>query len=154
MKKNRLVILLAGGLFVLASALMSQTKKPAAPAQKSPAKAAALKASMDRGKQVYLEQCLACHQADAGGVQNMNPPLIKTKWVLGDKTTLVQVVLKGMTGEVDINGDTYHNVMAPHNDLTDQQIADVLTYVRNNFGNKATAVTAAEVKAIRAKTKL
>lgn len=108
---------------------------------------------MNRGKQVYLEQCLACHQADAGGVQNMNPPLVKTKWILGDKTTLVQVVLKGMTGEVDIEGETYHNVMAPHNDLTDQQIADVLTYVRNNFGNKASAVTAAEVKMIRAKTK-
>jgi mono/diheme cytochrome c family protein len=153
MKKNRLTILLAGGLFILASALMSQTKKPAASAQKGPGKGAAMKASMDRGKQVYLEQCLACHQADAGGVQNMNPPLVKTKWVLGDKTTLVQVVLKGMTGEVEINGDTYHNVMAPHSDLSDQQIADVLTYVRNNFGNKATAVTAVEVKAIRAKTK-
>jgi mono/diheme cytochrome c family protein len=154
MKKNKLVIVLAGGLFLLASALMSQTKKPAAPAQKGPGKGAALKAAMDRGQQVYLEQCLACHQADAGGVQAMNPPLVKTKWVLGDKTTLVQIVLKGMTGEVDINGDTYHNVMAPHSDLTDQQIADVLTYVRNNFGNKASAITAAEVKAIRAKTKL
>ena len=154
MKKNKLVIVLAGGLFLLATALMSQTKKPAAPAQKGPGKGAALKASMDRGQQVYLEQCLACHQADAMGVQNMNPPLVKTKWVLGDKTTLVQIVLKGMTGEVEINGETYHNVMAPHSDLTDQQIADVLTYVRNNFGNKASAITAAEVKAIRAKTKL
>jgi len=154
MKKSKLVIVLAGSLFLLASTLMSQTKKPAAPAQKGPGKGAALKASMDRGKQVYLEQCLACHQVDGGGVQGMNPPLVKTKWVLGDKTTLVQVVLKGMTGDVDINGDTYHNVMAPHSDLTDQQIADVLTYVRNNFGNKASAITAAEVKAIRAKTKL
>lgn len=153
MKRSKLTIVLAGSLFLLAFTLMSQTKKPAAPAQKAPAKGAVLKASMDRGKQVYLEQCLACHQADALGVQGMNPPLVKTKWVLGDKTTLVQVVLKGMTGEVDINGDTYHNVMAPHNDLTDQQIADVLTYVRNNFGNKASAITAAEVKAIRAKTK-
>ena len=140
-------------VFLLAIGLMSQTRptaqsgKPAGPAQ------GGLPASMTRGKQVYLEQCLACHQADALGVQGMNPPLVKTKWVLGDKTTLVQVVLKGMTGEVDINGDTYHNVMAPHNDLTDQQIADVLTYVRNNFGNKASAITAAEVKAIRAKTK-
>jgi mono/diheme cytochrome c family protein len=152
MKTNKLTIILGGGLFLLASALMSQTKKPATPAQKGPGKAA-VQASMDRGKQVYLEQCLACHQADAGGVQGMNPPLVKTKWVLGDKTSLVQVVLKGMTGEVDINGDTYHNVMAPHSDLTDQQIADVLTYVRNNFGNKASVVTAGEVKAIRAKTK-
>jgi mono/diheme cytochrome c family protein len=155
MKKNKLTIVLACSLFLLAFTLMSQTKKPAVPAKKGRGKGAAVafKASIGRGKQVYLEQCLACHQADAGGVENMNPPLIKTKWVLGNKTTLVQVVLKGMTGEVDINGDTYHNVMAPHNDLTDQQIADVLTYVRNNFGNKASAVTAAEVKAIRAKTK-
>jgi len=143
-------LILAGGLFVLASVLMSQTKKPASAAQSKNGMAA----SAERGKQVYLEQCLACHQADALGVPNMNPPLVKTKWVLGDKTTLVQLVLKGMTGEVEINGETYHNVMAPHSELTDQQIADVLTYVRNNFGNKASAVTAAEVKAIRAKTPL
>lgn len=157
MKRNSLGIVLAGSMFILASTLMSQTKKPAPAQTKKPASATqnkpALQASLERGKQVYLEQCLACHQADAGGVSGMNPPLIKTKWILGDKTTLVQVVLKGMTGEVEINGDTYHNVMAPHSDLTDQQIADVLTYVRNNFGNKATAITAAEVKAIRAKTK-
>ena len=152
MNNRKLTIILAGSLSLLAFTLMSQTKKPAAPAQKGPGKAA-VQASMDRGKQVYLEQCLACHQVDALGVQGMNPPLVRTKWILGDKTTLVQVVLKGMTGEVDINGDTYHNVMAPHSDLTDQQIADVLTYVRNNFGNKASAVTVAEVKAIRAKTK-
>ncbi len=147
-------LLAAGGLLALSVTLLSQTQKP--PQAKKPTTSsakAAMQASMGRGKQVYLEQCLACHQADAGGVQNMNPPLIKTKWILGDKTTLVQVVLKGMTGEVDIEGETYHNVMAPHNDLTDQQIADVLTYVRNNFGNKASAVTAAEVKTIRAKTK-
>ena len=148
---NKLAI---GGLLALSVMLLSQTQKPTQVKKPVASSAkAAMQASMNRGKQVYLEQCLACHQADAGGVQNMNPPLIKTKWILGDKTTLVQVVLKGMTGEVDIEGETYHNVMAPHNDLTDQQIADVLTYVRNNFGNKASAVTAAEVKMIRAKTK-
>jgi len=112
-----------------------------------------LAASVARGKQVYLTQCLACHQVDAAGVQGMNPPLIKTKFVLGDKPTLVKIVLNGMTGAVDINGDTYHNVMAPHSELPDQQIADVLTYVRNSFGNKASAVTAAQVKAIRAANK-
>ena len=83
----------------------------------------------------------------------MNPPLIKTKWVLGDKAQLIKIVLKGMTGEIEVNGDNYHNVMAPHSELSDQQIADVLTYIRNNFGNKAKAITAAEVKAIRAITK-
>lgn len=112
-----------------------------------------LAASIERGRKVYTERCLTCHQADGGGVQNMNPPLTKTKWVLGDKTQLIQIVLKGMTAGVEIDGDSYHNVMASHADLSDQQIADVLTYVRNNFGNKAKAVTASEVKAVRAKTK-
>jgi mono/diheme cytochrome c family protein len=128
------------GLFMLAALPMSQIK-PGTPA------------SIERGNKVYYAQCLSCHQADGGGVHNMNPPLVKTKWVLGDKTALVQVVLKGMTGEVEIDGRTYHNVMAPHSELSDQDIADVLTYVRNSFGNKAKAITAAEVKVIRAKTK-
>ena len=129
--------------FVLAIGLMSQTKKPAAPAQ------GGMQASMTRGKQVYLQQCLACHQADAGGVEGMNPSLIKAKFVLGDKATLVKIVLNGLVG-VEIDGDSYNGVMAPHADLTDLQIADVLTYIRNNFGNKASAVTPAQVKAIRA----
>jgi mono/diheme cytochrome c family protein len=129
--------------FVVAIGLMSQTKKPAGPAQ------GGLQASMTRGKQIYLEQCLACHQADALGVQGMNPSLVKSKFVLGDKATLVKIVLNGLTG-VEIDGESYNGVMAPHADLTDQQIADVLTYVRNSFGNKASAVTAAQVKAIRA----
>jgi mono/diheme cytochrome c family protein len=149
MTRTPIKIVLTGSLFVLAFLLMSQTTTPVVPGQNK----GALQASMTRGKKVYLEQCLTCHQADAGGVPNMAPPLIKTKWVLGDKTTLVQLVLKGMSGDVEVNGDTYRNVMAPHSELTDQQIADVLTYVRNDFGNKARAITAAEVKAIRAKTK-
>jgi len=118
---------------------MSQTK----PGQSG------LHASLVRGKQVYLTQCLACHQADAGGVPNMNPPLIKSKNVVGDRTVLIKIVLNGLRG-VEIEGETYSGVMAPHPDLTDQEIADVLTYVRNNFGNKASAVTPAMVKAIRA----
>ena len=131
---------------VLAFAFMSQTSKPAAPAQ------GGLGPSITRGKQVYLQQCLACHQVDASGVPNMNPPLVKTKQVLGDKTALIKIVLNGLKG-VDIDGDTYNGVMAPHPDLTDQEIADVLTYVRNSFGNKATGVTAAQVKAVRAANK-
>jgi mono/diheme cytochrome c family protein len=129
--------------FVLAIGLMSQTKKPAAPVQ------GGLQASMVRGKQVYLQQCLACHQADAGGVEGMNPSLIKAKFVLGDKAALVKIVLNGLSG-VEIDGDSYNGVMAPHADLTDLQIADVLTYIRSNFGNKASAITPAQVKAVRA----
>jgi mono/diheme cytochrome c family protein len=156
MKKNSVLLSAAGSLVLLGMVLQSSVPvrgwDAAAQGGGAPVQSG-LAASLARGKQVYLQQCLACHQVDAAGVQGMNPPLIKTKFVLGDKPTLVKIVLNGMTGAVDINGDTYHNVMAPHSDLTDQQIADVLTYVRNSFGNKASAVTAAQVKAIRATNK-
>ena len=141
------------GMIGLGILLMSQTTKPAVKAGAAKAAPAVSAVVLQRGQKVYHDQCLSCHQADARGVQNLNPPLVNTKFVLGDKTVLVQIVLKGMTGAVDIEGETYHNVMGPHPELTDQQIADVLTYVRNSFGNKASAVTAVEVKAIRAKTK-
>lgn len=110
-----------------------------------------MKASMERGQKVYEATCLACHQADAGGVPNLNPPLIKTKWVLGNKTALATIVLKGLKGgEVNIDGDTFNNPMpAQETVMSDQQVADVLTYVRNSFGNKASAVTVAEVTAAR-----
>ena len=147
MKKNRLFIFMTGASFVVAAFLLSAAKAPVAPTQTQ------IQASMTRGKQVYLQVCLACHQVDAGGVQGMTPTLVKTTYVLGPKTPLIKIVLNGMTGAVTINGDDFHNVMAPHSDLTDQQIADVLTYVRNSFGNKASAVTVAQVKAVRAANK-
>jgi mono/diheme cytochrome c family protein len=110
-----------------------------------------LKASMERGKKVYDVTCITCHQADGEGVQRMNPTLVKTKWILGDKRALSKIVLNGLKGgEIEIDGDNFHNPMPPQATLlTDQQIADVLTYVRNSFGNKATAVTPADVRAAR-----
>ncbi|OCX52340.1 cytochrome C [Mucilaginibacter sp. PPCGB 2223] len=110
-------------------------------------------ASIARGKVVYTKNCLSCHFVDGGGVPNMNPPLVKTSYVLGDKTKLIKVVLNGFAQNVEIDGETYSNNMAPHNFLSDQEIADVLTYVRNSFGNKASAVKAAEVKVVRAANK-
>ena len=109
------------------------------------------KAVMDRGKKVYDMVCLACHQADGAGMPPMNPPLIKTKWVLGNKKELIKIILKGLNGgEIEIDGENFHNPMpAQESLLTDQKISDVLSYVRNSFGNKASAVTMAEVKAAR-----
>lgn len=111
------------------------------------------KATMERGKKVYTQYCAACHQLDGGGVPGLNPPLEKTSHVLGSKTRLIQIILKGMNTHEEIDGESYSNTMAPHNHLSDQQIADVLTYIRNSFGNKATAVTPGDVKYVRAKTK-
>lgn len=105
-------------------------------------------AAADSGKQLYTTYCLSCHQVSGKGVPSLNPPLAGSSWVTGDKQRLIRVVLNGLEGE-DIDGETYNNVMPGHDFLTDQQLSEVLTYIRSSFGNKADAVTAAEVKAVR-----
>ncbi len=113
-----------------------------------------IKASIERGKTIYLQRCLACHQADGGGVPRLNPPLDAASKVKGnDKFYLVRIVIKGMTERVEIDGEYYDNNMSANPDLTDTQIADVLTYIRNNWSNKASPVTVAEVKTARIKIK-
>jgi len=114
---------------------------------------AATTASIARGKIVYTNFCLACHQADGYGVPNLNPPLSKTPGVTGPKIHLINVLLKGSRGQVEIDGETYNNAMPPQTHLTDAQIADVLSYIRNNFGNKESTVTPLEVKGVRSKLK-
>src|ERR1700761_7527026 len=75
--------------------------------------------SVAAGKAIYTNTCASCHQTDGGGVQHMNPPLIKTTYVLGDKTALIKIVLNGFHDNVEINGSTYSNVMASHDFLKD-----------------------------------
>src|SRR5213592_4206311 len=87
------------------------TKKITAKPTTIPATNAALQASVTRGKTVYQATCLVCHQADGSGVQTMNPPLIKTSWVLGSKTVLIEQVLKGSANKVEIDGEKFHGVM-------------------------------------------
>jgi mono/diheme cytochrome c family protein len=106
---------------------------------------------MENGKKVYVKNCLACHMADGGGVPGLNPPVGKTDWVTGDKKRLINVLLKGLNAPIVVNGDEYANPMPAMEYLTDQEIADVLTYIRGSFGNKASAVSPAEVKALRPK---
>ncbi|RZJ57068.1 MAG: cytochrome c [Hymenobacter sp.] len=140
-------------LTLLAGAGLSlQAQHRPAPKAK-PAADPALQASLTRGAVVYKNVCLTCHQADGYGVPNLNPPLIKTTYVLGDKARLAHIVLAGLQEPVEINGDEYRQHMPAQAYLTDQQVADVLTYVRNSFGNKASAVQVAEVKAVRATLK-
>jgi mono/diheme cytochrome c family protein len=101
--------------------------------------------SMDSGKKVYTLHCMSCHQPDGAGNSNVNPPL-NCKQVTGDKNKLIDIVIKGSSAHAEINGIVYSNVMPPNSGLTDQEIADVLTYIRNSFGNKTSAVKISEVK--------
>ena len=102
------------------------------------------------GKKVYDALCGACHMSNGKGVPSMNPPLNKTEYVLGDKDRLIGIVLNGLQDPIEINGETFQNIMASHAFLSDQQIADVLTYVRQSFGNNASPVTVEEVVERRA----
>lgn len=107
------------------------------------------KASMERGKQLYRSNCLACHQSDGNGLSGMYPPLAKAPRVVGDKKHLVDVIVNGLEEEIEVNGQVYNSPMAPLPHLKDQEIADILNYVRNSFGNSAAAVTPKEVKTFR-----
>jgi len=152
MKRGIVIVLLFATSFVMAQTKTGQ-KKTAQTKTTTSGSSSGLKASIERGEKVYHTYCMSCHQVDGGGVPKMNPPLTKTKWVLGDKKELISGILNGMTEPIEIEDEEYHNPMPPHAHLSDQEIADVLTYVRNNFGNKASAVTPAEVKNVRAKIK-
>jgi mono/diheme cytochrome c family protein len=101
------------------------------------------------GKIVYMQFCLACHMEHGEGVPGLYPPLTQTPAVLGDKSELISIVLNGMEGPIVVNGENYNNIMAKLDYLQDQQVADVLSYVRTNFGNTASKVTASDVQAVR-----
>ncbi len=133
------ISILGLGLILISTCSMAQTSAQGKSKQ------------MLNGKKVYDIYCQACHQADGNGVPRLNPPLAGTVYVTGSKTRLIDIVLKGLSDPLEINGEEYNNPMAAHDFLTDQQIADVLTYIRNSFGNKAGVVTDAEVKKQRAK---
>jgi mono/diheme cytochrome c family protein len=108
------------------------------------------KASIARGEKIYTQYCLSCHQADGSGVPQLNPPLKNTAYVLGQESRLIHIVMNGFSDGVEINGDTYTNPMPAFGAiLEDEEIADVLTYVRNSFGNKAGEIAADQVKAVR-----
>ncbi len=110
--------------------------------------------SKQRGAALYKKYCLTCHQADGSGVPRMNPPLTQTSYVTGDKEKLIKWVLQGSVAQhVDVDGESYSNNMPAQNYLTDQQIADILTYVRGSFENKSSAVLPTEVKTVRASLK-
>jgi mono/diheme cytochrome c family protein len=123
---------------------------------RSPLAAAALQpvqTPVQRGKAIYEQTCLPCHQADAGGVPGMNPPLRKSPYVQGAPARLIGIVLQGLNDGVEIDGDTYSNPMPAFGGvLKDQEIADVLSYLRSHFGNKAAPISMPQVSRIRQAT--
>lgn len=109
-----------------------------------------LQESMKRGKEVYTLHCQNCHMENGEGMEGVNPPVAKTTY-LKDTRKNIGIILNGQTGEVVVNGKKYNAIMNPMNYLDDKEIADVLNYIRNSWGNKYPIVTPAQVKAEREK---
>ena len=123
---------------------------PAAPAAASNVFVKASDEQMKRGAAVYARTCIACHQPTGLGLPPVFPPLANAPIVAGNPELPVKFILQGLMGPITVNGMTYNSMMPPVAGVSDADIADVLTYVRQSFGNKANAVTADQVKAIRA----
>jgi mono/diheme cytochrome c family protein len=110
----------------------------------------ALAKSVKEGKALYTSYCSMCHQPEGQGIPGAFPPLAKSDYLMADTKRAMSIVKNGLQGEIVVNGQKYNNVM-PAQALTDQQIAHVLNYVRNSWGNKGKIVTAAQVKAVAKK---
>lgn len=106
----------------------------------------------ERGKQVYMQTCFVCHQPAGQGIPGQVPPLGESDYLMANKERSIRAVLHGLTGEITVNGKTYNGAMMPMNYLSDEQIANVLTYVRNSWGNSGDAVASDEVRKVRAET--
>lgn len=110
-----------------------------------------LKASMDRGKAIYETQCITCHMPEGEGLAGVYPPVAKSDY-LSDKNRLVKVILLGVRGPMKVNGVEYNGEMIGIS-LDDEQVSDVLNYIRNTWGNKGTAVLPKDIQpALKAKT--
>jgi len=105
------------------------------------------------GESRFTGTCSVCHQSNGAGLPNVFPPLAKSDFLMADKTRSIGIVLNGLTGKITVNGATFNSVMPPMSQLNDDELANILTYVRNSWGNSGEAVTAAEVKQIRESTK-
>jgi mono/diheme cytochrome c family protein len=101
------------------------------------------------GRVTYLQYCLSCHMHKGEGVPGLYPPLRKTETIAGGVNKLVEIIVKGQEGAIIVNGEPYNNIMTKLDFLSDQQIAEVLSYVRSNFGNDYPPILIEEVKEAR-----
>ena len=104
---------------------------------------------MERGKQVFLTSCFACHMANGEGLPGIFPPVAKSDFLQADKDRAIRVVTRGLSGPITVNGQPYNNMMPPQG-LDDAQTANVLTYIMNSWGNDMGTVTIDDVKRARA----
>jgi mono/diheme cytochrome c family protein len=140
-------------LMVCASVLLSGCSgeaKPAAGAD-SATPVVAAQPVVNKGEATYGQICASCHQATGLGVEGNFPPLANSKWLTGDPNVPIAIVIAGLQGPITVDGKEYNGAMQPWGMLGDDDIANVLTYARSQWGNNAGPVTPEQVKAVRDK---
>jgi nitrite reductase (NO-forming) len=108
---------------------------------------------IESGGVLFKGTCSTCHQVNGEGIPNVFPPLAKSDYLLSNPQRAIGVVVNGLTGPVTVNGATYNSVMPPMSQLNDDEVANILTYALNSWGNSDGVITAKQVADVRAKTK-
>jgi mono/diheme cytochrome c family protein len=104
------------------------------------------------GSILYDTYCASCHQYDGKGDNNRFPPLVDSEWVDGDEERLINIVLNGYQGEINVNGKFYNGIMPKNTHLDDHAIASILTYIRARFAKKPNPVSEIQVTKVRKTT--
>lgn len=152
---NQVIFSALLGVFFISCQSSGEKKKTGSPNSEQPAtetannQPAQLAEKVHQENAVYKKYCLACHQADGSGVPGMYPPLGKGSWTGRDPKELVLILTKGLKGKVEVNGEFYNSEMPAQVQLTDEEIADVLSYIRTNFGNSFDPIDVELVKKVR-----
>lgn len=100
------------------------------------------------GENVYTNLCQACHQPDGKGMKGVFPPVAKSDYFAADPNKAISAIVNGLSGKITVNGEVYNSVM-PAQSLSDEEVANVVTYLLNNFGNKGGEVSPDQVKKVR-----
>ena len=109
---------------------------------------------MEQGGALYNTHCGACHQPTGQGLPGAFPPLAESDYLMQSRTRAIETVIKGLTGEIEVNNQKYNAVMPGMGHLSDADIAAILTYVTNAWGNEGSAFAAGEIAKVRADTGL
>ncbi len=101
------------------------------------------------GKELFNGTCATCHQPNGEGMAGVFPPLARSDYIASDKSRLASVILHGLQGPVKVNGKEYNSIMPPMSQLTDDEVAQLATYVLNSWGNPGGHVTKDDAAAAR-----
>ncbi len=141
------MLLVFGALFI--SLLGVGCSESGSPQEKSPSVRNKTSQALDPAR-LYRRYCLVCHQANGQGVPNTFPPLAGSSWVQGEERRVIRIVLHGLQGKIRVDGKDYNGIMPGlANQMSDEEVAAVLNYVRNRWGNQAPEISVDSVSQVR-----